>query len=523
MQTNVPTESYQSLLHDATNALTRRWRLIAVVSLSMIFTVYLALLFISSKYEASAKLMVKLGRENTEVPLTVNRGMVNTIGVQKEEINTYISLLTSRGLAEAVVDRIGLERFLYEPPPPKTLFKAVKYYLKQVWKETNKALETVLDALGLKPKLSDREGVIKALSKNLTAVQDKDSNVILLTLRLSDPSLALDALNAALEFFFKRHHELFHNTDLRAMFDEQTKSMLKELDGVQGEIDKVKAKWGIKSVTEQRSRLIERLYKVRHELDEEAAQFRTGQHLQILLGQALKTHAPTTLESEVVQPNPRAEQMRQRRTKLQMDRAHKSELFEPNTEIIQTLDQEIGSIDALLAREEAQQHGAKTFKRDSLYDKIYNEAEWSKVSLANLEVAMDEKRRQVEALESELKQLDRGAYELHVAELTFNSMEQRIITYTARQEEARIDDVLERQRIANVEVLSKPAVGEEAVSPPRLLIMGVGLGSSLLLGFLTALLLEWREEKVFEEADLARISDLPFLGTFHVPTDRPQA
>lgn len=521
MQPNATPENYQSLLHDASNAVTRRWRLIAAVSLTMVLTVYLALLFVSSKYEAGAKLMVKLGRENTEVPLTVNRGMVNTIGVQKEEINTYISLLTSRRLAEAAVDRVGLERFLHEPPPPKGFFKAVKYYLKRAWREANKAAEALLDGLGLKPRLSDREGAIKTLSKNLTAIQEKDSNVILVTVRLSDPALALDTLNAALEFFFKRHHELFHSTDLRTMFDEQTKAMLKELDGVQQDIDKVKAKWGVKSVGEQRSRLIERLYKVRHELDEEAAQFKTGQHLQTLLAQALKTHAPSNLESEVVQPNPRADQMRQRRTELQMERAHKSELFEPGTEVIKALEEEIASINALLAKEEAQQRGAKTFKRDPLYDKLYHEAEWGKVSLANLEVAMAEKRRQVEALEGELKRLDRGAYELHVAELAFNSMEQRIISYTARQEEARIDDVLDRQRIANVAVLSEPAVGEEAVSPPRMLIMGVGLGSSLLLGFLAALLLEWREERVFEEDDLARLGDLPFLGTFHLPGGKP--
>lgn len=513
MTTNYSEDSYKSLLREAIKAIRRRWPLMLAVSLTMVATIYIILLFISDKYEANAKLMVKLGRENVEVPLTVEKGAVNSMGVQKEEVNTYISLLTSRTLIEATVDKLGIERFTRQPPP-HSIFQRVKFYLKEIWKGFNEILADSLDFLGLKKKLGKREGIIKSLTKNLNVLQERDSNVIMVTLRYSDPQLAVEVLDETISRFFQQHSELYQSSNLHVMFDDQVQAQLKELDRIQGNITKIKAKWGITSVNEQRSKLIERLYKVKHELDESEAHLIMLRETQRMMNNALKRLPSNSLETKSVQNNPRMEQILQRRTELQLERNHKSEFYANNAEIVQALDQEIASLNALLANQEKQQTREMTYRRDALHDKFHTEIESNKVSLSSIEAGMAEKRNQLKALEEELNQLELGAYELKIAEMTFSLMEHQTLKYASRKEEARIDEVLDQLKIANVAILSKPNVSEEPVSPPRLLIIVLGFAASLFLGFLAALTVEWREEKVYEESDLNGVNDLSFLGYF---------
>ena len=500
-------------MREAIKAIRRRWPLILVVSVTMVATIYIIFLFISDKYEANAKLMVKLGRENVEVPLTVEKGAVNSTGVQKEEVNTYISLLTSRSLIEATVDKLGIERFTRQPPPV-SIFQSVKFYLKEIWQGFNEILADSLDFLGLKKKLGKREGIIKSLTKNLNVLQERDSNVIMVTLRYSDPQLAVEVLDEIISRFFQKHSELYQSSNLHGMFDDQVQAQLKELDRVQANITKVKTKWGITSVNEQRSKLIERLYKVKHELDESKNHLIMLRETQRMMNNALKRLPSNSLETKSVQNNPRMEQILLRRTELQLERNHKSEFYANNAEIVRALDQEIASLNTLLANQEKQQTREMTYKRDALHDKFHAELESNKVSLSSIEAGMTEKQNQIKALEEELKQLELGAYELKIAEMTFNLMEHQTLNYASRKEEARIDEVFDQLKIANVAILSKPSVSEEPVSPPRLLIISLGFLASLFLGFLAALLLEWRDEKVFEQSDLDGLIDLPFLGYY---------
>src|SRR5438874_960921 len=83
-----------------------RW-IIALVFAGTVLGTYAALQLMTERYESTASLLVKLGRENAEIPSTVLKTGLVTAGVQPEEINSEIQLLTSEPLAAAVVDKMG--------------------------------------------------------------------------------------------------------------------------------------------------------------------------------------------------------------------------------------------------------------------------------------------------------------------------------------------------------------------------------------------------------------------------------
>src|SRR5882724_11503328 len=156
----------------------RRRRLIGIVFACAVIGAYATLQFISDKYEAEAAVLVKLGRENVEVPNSVSHSGVYSTGVRKEDVNSEIRLLKSRSLTEDAVDEIGVAVFMAEPPKPRGIIALTKYEAKRGYKAVRTQIDNALVALNLAKNLSDREKSIEAIQANLTVEPEKESDVI---------------------------------------------------------------------------------------------------------------------------------------------------------------------------------------------------------------------------------------------------------------------------------------------------------------------------------------------------------
>src|SRR5262249_35659106 len=91
-------------------------KMIVMTVATALLSTYIALQFLSDQYAVEASLLVKLGPENVEVPVTAQSGAVTTFGVRKEEINSEVQMLRSRSLIEQVVGRLGVDSFTRETP-----------------------------------------------------------------------------------------------------------------------------------------------------------------------------------------------------------------------------------------------------------------------------------------------------------------------------------------------------------------------------------------------------------------------
>ena len=83
--------------------------LIAGVLLATVIGAYLGLQIQDDIYESQARILVKLGRENMDPPVTVATPGVVGGGIRKEEIFTNIILISSRPLIEQTLDEIGVD------------------------------------------------------------------------------------------------------------------------------------------------------------------------------------------------------------------------------------------------------------------------------------------------------------------------------------------------------------------------------------------------------------------------------
>lgn len=109
----------QATIRDFYYVLFRQKRKIILFFCTVMVVVILGTFLLPKTYQSEAKLLVRLGRENVSLPPTAATGqMLNISQTRENEIKTEMEILTSRGLAEKVVDAIGYKSFLSWDPDP---------------------------------------------------------------------------------------------------------------------------------------------------------------------------------------------------------------------------------------------------------------------------------------------------------------------------------------------------------------------------------------------------------------------
>ena len=98
--------------------------------------------------------------------------------------------------------------------------------------------------------------------------------------------------------------------------------------------------------------------------------------------------------------------------------------------------------------------------------------------------------------------------------------EQNYLAVAGRQQEADIAALLDLNRLSNVSVAIPPSAGLQPVYPRKMLIMALALPLGLFLGLGLAMLLEWMSEDLRDPRQIARATNLKWLGSVVVTNDK---
>lgn len=499
---------------DVVTLLRRGWPTALLVALAVTAGTYGYLMYLTNQYEANARLLVKLGRENAEVPLTVEKGGLYTTGVQKEEINSYIRLMSSRVLVADTVDAVGVERFDFRAPPPETLFGAIKYAVKQV---ARGAKELAIDALvlvGLKTELSERDKIIKTVQRFLDVSHERDSHVISVSLRLPDPQLAQDTIATLIDLYIERHIDLRKNADVGRVFEAQSNTYRQELAALQDRITALKVERGLSSAAEQRAAMVGRLSELEISQDTMQRRLRQLDREADAVDAQLRGMAATSVAAEDFLPNPSRQRVEERLIELRIERADLINRYSADAEPIAVIDAEIRELERLRGQQPERLSAETTVMPDDQYARLQIRRRENAIERAGLAAALEENAALIEQIRDELDHLAEGEAQLAMLEVERKVMEQKFFTNVTRREEARINEALDLQRVANVAVLTPPTVSPEPVAPKRLFIMGIGVFAGLVAGAGLALVREWISDVVHGPEDLDGLDWIEVLGEF---------
>lgn len=421
-----------------------------IIIFTMLFTVFGGLYVWPETYEASAKLFVKLGRENISISTAPpsSQQRVLTTGLTKEDINSEIMMLTNRFMIEKVVKKLGTDFLFPKSIKPKTFFKIIKYELGRIAIKLRDFVFEILYRINFKKRLSPYENAVLGIQKKLSAMQSMDSDVIELQLRWSNPHIAEVALDTLINFYFEYHLEIHKIDGEHEFFQRQVEITRNKLKDSEDKLKLLKQTAGITSYEDQSKFLLQQTTN---------------------LDASLK-NTKTEMAASINKINELKKQM-----------SSLMEIITPGANVIY-----------------------KEAERDLFLEEV---------NIKSLDAKMETQKQHMESYLKDLKRLNQYDIELKRLNRQILIDEDNYRLYQKVLEEARISTMLDNEKIVNIKVID-PAAGSFApVKPRKILIFSLGAALSFFLGIGFSFLSEYFDHSIKTAEDVKRYLNLPVLAT----------
>jgi uncharacterized protein involved in exopolysaccharide biosynthesis len=410
-------------------------------------------------YQSEAKLLVKPGRESVAADPTVPPGSIMYLSRRMEEVlSSELEILLSQQLVETVVDQEGVQKLAQEGLGAGSLF----------------------NALGLAGPLRTRESALKAFKGSFQAEVARGTNILRVTFEAPSPALARTALNDMIQAYLDLHMRVHMPEGSYELLEEQTELLSKELADADDALDQFKKKVRISSLHDQRLYLLEATADLRLEAQKVAGELAAARAATASLQEAVAAVPETTvLQTVAGAPNFFMDDARFRLLELKLREKELSTQFAPTSRFVQNVRDQIGRTQEVVSGENDTRTQVTT-GANRPYQEIQIAFLTQKSKLAALEQHEQALQAQLAPMEAELESLiaaERGLTDLERQQSVRDGTYRE---YVNRLEEARIVQMLERDKISNVAIV-QPAT--EPLSPvkPR---KGLNILLGLVLGIL---------------------------------------
>lgn len=473
-------EAFSVSLRDVVAPLFRHRRLVALSFLGIFLGSIVAAFVLPKQYQAEMKILVK--RERVDPTLTSDKTTVidSRSEVSEEQVQSEVELLRSRDL-----------------------------------------LENVVKACGLAPSANgqnDREQsvslarAVRNLEKKLQVEPLKKTNLINVTYQSQDPELAARVLNTLSSLYLEKHLAVHRLPGAFDFFQKQTERYRNELTTNEEHLVRFNSDTGLVSpglekeiALRKQSEFDAALRETRTDIAE------TSQRISALEAQMVTT-SPRITTQERTSENPLLQQqMKSTLLTLELKRTDLLSKFAPEYPLVREVDTQITQTQAAIAAAEQAPVHEQTTDRDPTYAWLHEELAKNRAQLIALRARAEALAPVVQTYQVKTHSLDeKGATQEDLVR-TAKAAEQNYLLYLQKQEEARISDALDRNRIVNVAIAEAATVPALPMhSPLFTLLLGGLLATLLSLGF--AYVADYLDPSFRTPQELYSTLDVPVLA-----------
>lgn len=190
-----------------------------LAALAALVIILLGAFLLPAKYESTARLLVKPGRDST-LPIEIsNRQALVMPSTQRDPIVDEERLLTGRPIVRAVAEHY-LE-VINNAPPPEGAWKRIKYYVKSAIGAVFDGLRVVLETVGIVEKTTPVERLAASLEKNFDVSHAAGSTVMDITFTWGDPQIAQEVVKHWVETYISERTQALGRKSLYAFYEGQ--------------------------------------------------------------------------------------------------------------------------------------------------------------------------------------------------------------------------------------------------------------------------------------------------------------
>lgn len=418
-----------------------------------IFSLVILLAFVlPRKYQAEMKILVRHERADNMVTPDSEQPMQMRTDVSEEELQSEAELLKSRDLLTKVVQDCGLQ------------------------KSGDRALS---DSTGQRnDEVTSR--AVAQLEKDLKVEPIKLTNLISVKYSSKDPQMSARVLNTLAGLYLEKHLAIHRAPGEFEFFHQQAEQYRQALVNAETKLTNFSREEGVVNPTLEKEISVRKLADLEGDQKTTKANIAETQERIRKLESQLQT-LPNRQTTQVrTSDNPQLmERMKSTLLDLELKRTDLLTKFEPTYRPVQEVEQQIAETKGAIAAAEKAPLRDETTDRDLTYEALRSELAKAQTDLAALKARTTANASLVGQYKQQNEDLDNKEF-LHKDMLrAAKADEDNYMLYLRKQEEARISDALDRQRISNV-VVAEPAE-VPAIPQPRWLL-------TLLMGVLAAAL-----------------------------------
>jgi uncharacterized protein involved in exopolysaccharide biosynthesis len=440
-----------------------------------------------NEYESRMKILVKNTR--SDVPITPERttgspGAQFLNEVSEIQINSEIELLTSDDLLKQVVTECGLYK-------------------------SNSS--SILVRLGLKEvnqsQAAQVEEASRRLAKDLVITPVKKANIIDVKYASSSPAMAAAVLRKVQDLYLEKHLKLHRPPGTYEFFRTKADQYEGELQDVEKERSRFQQSMNVISLTQQKDQTVQKLAEAKSKLMETDAYLREVNDRIARVDQELQKLQPRIVTQSRTLPNQySAERLNTLMVELQNRRTQLLTKFRPDDRLVKEVDLQIKTTRAALEKASNESATEQSTGLNPLRQTLETELARGRVDQAGAEGRRSALQGQIAQYDAQLSRLEGSTAAYEDLNRKVKQSEDSYQLYKQKEEESRITDELDQNKITNVSVAEAPAQPQLPVRPnrPLNLILGVVLGAMLSVG--SVFVVELMRDTVLTPRDLEALT-----------------
>ncbi len=443
--------------------------------------------YLPDQYESRMKILVKNVR--VENPVTSEKTGVagDPNDVSEAQIIAQTELLKSRDLLEQVV----ITNNLAEPEP------------------------------GQKATAQDVERAVYKLEKELKVTAIKKANIIEVSYSSKSPETAAAVLNQLSKLHLDKYIKLHRPTGTSDFFKNQTEQSQRDLREAENKLSEFQKKMDVVSITQQKDLGLNKFTEVQGRFNDlNGAIKENDKRIAELEKQLSGMERRISTQSRVMPNQDSVERFKTMLVELRNRRTQLLSKFQPEDRLVKEVDEQIKTTTEALSKATQTTYSEQASDINPLRQSLESELAKAKVEQMGRVALRGNLEAQVRQYQDQLNKL-KGATTVH-DDLSREVKKADEINqlYAQKQEESRISDELDKQKISNISIAEAAVVPRVPNKTNRSLTILLGAVMGLLLGIGCAITSEFFRETVHTPSELEALTGLPVVATVPLNSKR---
>jgi len=458
-------------------------REVKITVLVTFIIILLGAFLLPNRYESTALLLVKPGRDSSTVPIEFSdRQSIVIPSAQRDPILDEERMLTGTPIKRAVAERY-LAELSNEPADPGFL-TTLKLGLKSAVQGIVGVGQSALQLAGLVEKRSPEERLAEDLSKNFKVTHETGSAVMELSFTWNDPAVAQKVLSDWVEQYQSERTRTLGRISLYSFYEGEVKdtqaNILNYKKQIQGYLNQLGAV-NIKQRLADISLDLNDLTTERDNTTRAIASTKAG--IDKLQEQLSKQSRLVTAGKEMAR-NPNRQDLQNRINAKEVERQEMLRSFKDGAPPVRALNLEIQNLQDLAKKQEETIQRSESITPNPLFTRLQNILGDQQTSYTRLLVQLDQQNKQLAQLEKNRLQALSLEPEISRLQSALDASEKSYALYADSLEKARIDRELDKSQISNIAVVEEATLNPSRIFPKSLLMLLLAIPLSIAVGLL---------------------------------------